>query len=62
MKEEMPPDYESAYAELQELLRALQEDQVSIDKLSALVARAHLLIGFCREKLRHTEEDVKKLG
>jgi exodeoxyribonuclease VII small subunit len=54
--------YESAYAELQRLLHELQEESVSIDELSAKVARAKDLIQFCRERLRQTEEELSGLG
>lgn len=53
--------YEAAYAELQEIVQALQEERISIDDLPAQIARAQVLIRFCRERLRQTEEEVGKL-
>jgi len=53
--------YESALAELQELVTELQGDAVSIDGLSAKAKRAAELIQFCREKLRHTDQELKGL-
>ena len=53
--------YESAFAELQQIVRDLQEEAVGIDELTAKIARAAELIRFCREKLRMTEEEMAKL-
>jgi exodeoxyribonuclease VII small subunit len=53
--------YESAFTELQQIVRELQDDAVSVDVLTARVARAAELIRFCREKLRLTEEEMAKL-
>ncbi|MEQ8703625.1 MAG: exodeoxyribonuclease VII small subunit [Phaeodactylibacter sp.] len=50
--------YEEAIKELQETVAQLQEDEVSIDELSAKVKRAAALITYCREKLRATEEEI----
>ena len=54
-------NYESAFAELQQIVRDLQEEAVGIDELTAKIARAAELIRFCREKLRMTEEEMAKL-
>ncbi len=53
--------YESASAELQQIVQDLQEEQISIDELSAKMARATELIRFCRERLRLAEEEVSKI-
>ncbi|MBK7937242.1 MAG: exodeoxyribonuclease VII small subunit [Lewinellaceae bacterium] len=53
--------YESAFAELQQIVRVLQDDVVGIDELTAKIARATELIRFCRERLRSTEEEIGKL-
>ncbi len=53
--------YESALAELQGLVTELQGDASSIDDLSAKAKRAAELIQYCREKLRHTDQELKGL-
>ena len=53
--------YEAAYAELQQIVRELQEETIGIDELSARIERAGALIRFCREKLRKTEADLNTL-
>ena len=53
--------YETAYAELQQIIQDLQGELVGIDDLAMKIARAQELIRFCRERLRQTEEEVGKL-
>lgn len=53
--------YESAFAELQQIVLELQGDVVSIDLLAARVERASELLRFCRERLRATETEVARL-
>lgn len=60
-KEKEPMTYESAYAELQQIVGDLQSAAIGIDALAEKIARAQELIGFCRDKLRETEEATGKL-
>jgi len=50
--------YEKAYQELQAILQAMQEDQISIDQLAEKTGRAAELIAFCQQKLRETEDQI----
>lgn len=50
--------YESAYKELEEITREIENEAVSVDVLSAKVKRASFLIDYCQRKLRQTEEEV----
>jgi exodeoxyribonuclease VII small subunit len=50
--------YESAYKELEEITREIENDAVSVDILSEKVKRASFLIEFCQKKLRQTEDEV----
>lgn len=54
--------YESAFAELQQIVRDLQDEAIGIDALSVKIARANELIRYCRERLRTTEEELGKLS
>ncbi len=51
--------YESAYAELQTILEAIQTDEVSLDALATQLKRAKELIQFCKEKLRSVELELE---
>ena len=53
--------YEAALEELQQLVTELQGEAVSIDELSSKAKRAAELIKLCREKLRHTDQELKGL-
>jgi exodeoxyribonuclease VII small subunit len=50
--------YEAAYAELQQIVTALQSDSISIDDLSEKIKRAGELVAFCQEKLRTIENEM----
>jgi exodeoxyribonuclease VII small subunit len=54
--------YDSAYAELTEILNTLQDENTGLDELSQLLKRAHKLSEFCKNELREIEEDVKKIS
>jgi len=59
---EPPLNYESAWAELQQIVLALQNGSIGIDELSTQIERASELVSFCRERLRETEAAVGRLG
>ncbi len=54
-------NYESAFKELEEITRAIENEAVSVDVLSEKVKRASFLIDFCQQKLRQTEDEVGKI-
>ena len=58
---EAPLNYESAYAELESIYTAINNDLVSVDTLAEKVARAALLIEFCQLKLKSTEDEISKV-
>jgi len=53
--------YEKAAAELDQILTALKNDEVTVDELAEKVERASQLILFCKKKLSATEEKVEKI-
>ncbi len=61
MKKKKELSYDSALAELQELVGQLQEEVISMDDLSEKAKRAAELVKFCQDKLRKTEEELKGL-
>jgi len=54
-------DYEKSLAELTAIQEALENNEVSIDELSAKVRRAHELLAHCRRLLRNTQDDVDRI-
>lgn len=53
--------YESAFKELEEISKEIQDETVSVDKLAEKVKRANELINYFKEKLRNTELEVNKI-
>ena len=56
-----PMSYAEAVAELEMILRELQDAPQDIDGLHARVARAEQLIASCRASLRSAEDELGKL-
>jgi exodeoxyribonuclease VII small subunit len=55
------PSYTDALNELNEIAKAIDNESIPLDELSAKVKRASELIAFCKKRLRETEDDVKKI-
>lgn len=53
--------YSEALVELEEIVAKLQNDEVEIDQLKALVTRSTELLAFCKKTLFETDEEVKKI-
>lgn len=53
--------YNEALAELEEILRSIEGEDVDIDALAGKVERASELIRHCRERLLKVEEQVKTI-
>jgi exodeoxyribonuclease VII small subunit len=54
-------NYESAYKELEDITREIENEDVSVDMLSEKVKRASFLIAYCQKKLRQTEDEVSSI-
>jgi len=55
------PKYEEAYAELQAIVRKMENDELDIDQMAEQLKRAQQLIKLCRDKLTKTDEEIKKI-
>ncbi len=53
--------YKEAVAEIEEIMAKMEGDELDVDELSAHVDRVAFLIKLCKDKLRHTEDEVKKI-
>ena len=51
--------FDSAYAELEKIVRIIESENVPLDELAAKVKEAKELIRFCEEKLRGIEQELK---
>jgi exodeoxyribonuclease VII small subunit len=52
--------FDTAYAELEKIVRLIESENVPLDELAAKVKEAKELIRFCEEKLRGIEQELKK--
>lgn len=50
--------YTEAFEELQQIVRDMEDGEITVDELSLKVKRAAELIKICKNKLTSTEEDV----
>ena len=48
--------YEAAFAELQTIVRKMENDELDVDQMTAQLKRAQELIKFCKDKLTKTDE------
>lgn len=53
--------YESAYKELVQISKEIENESVSVDVLAEKVKRASMLITFCQTRLKTTETEVNKI-
>jgi exodeoxyribonuclease VII small subunit len=53
--------YSGAMAELEEIVESIESEDVDVDALAEKMKRAAVLIKFCKDRLKNTEEEVKKI-
>lgn len=52
--------YKEAISRLEEIVKKMEQEEPDVDELSNMVDDALLLLKNCREKLRSTEDNIKK--
>ena len=58
---EPPESYEAAVAELESLVARLDGGQLPLDQLLSQYQRGAALLGFCRDRLKSVEDQIKVL-
>ena len=53
--------YEAAMAELQSIVRKMENDELDIDQMADQLKRAQQLIKLCKAKLTQTDDEIKKI-
>ncbi len=53
--------YNEAIAEIEEILKKMENEELDVDMLSGQVQRVSFLIRYCRKKLLQTQEEVAKV-
>ena len=56
------PKYEEALAQLETIVRKMEQNEYDIDELAAQLKTAQQLIKFCKDKLTKTEEELQKIN
>jgi exodeoxyribonuclease VII small subunit len=59
MSEEMK--YEAAFAQLQDIVRKMENEAFNIDEITVQLKEAQRLIKFCKDKLTKTEQEIQKI-
>ena len=54
--------FDTAYKELQKIVDQLQNEDVSIDKLTTQIKKATELVKFCKSKLRNVEDEIASVS
>ncbi len=54
--------YEEAFAQLQEIVRKMENDEFSIDEIAVQLKTAQRLIKFCKDKLTQAETEIAQLN
>jgi len=53
--------YEEALAQLETIVRKMEQNEYDIDELAAQLKTAQQLIKFCKDKLTKTEQEIQKI-
>ena len=53
--------YEADFAQLQDIVRKMENDEYSIDEIAVQLKEAQRLIKFCKDKLSKTEAEIRQL-
>ena len=53
--------YSLALTELEQIINEIESEEINVDVLAEKVKKAAHLIKFCKDRLRNTEEEVKKV-
>ena len=53
--------YEEAFAQLQDIVRKMENDEYSIDEIAVQLKEAQQLIKFCKDRLARTETEIQKI-
>jgi exodeoxyribonuclease VII small subunit len=56
-----PQKYEEALAQLETIVRKMEQNEFDIDELAVQLKAAQRLIKLCKDKLSKTEEEIQKL-
>ncbi len=53
--------YKEASSEMEEILEQIENEQLDVDELAEKVKRVTVLLKFCKDKLKKTNEQVEQI-
>ena len=53
--------YTEAKKEIEKIVSLIESDELDVDQLTKYVKRASELVGFCKQKLTETDEELQKV-
>ncbi len=55
------PNYKEAMDEIEHIVEEIENETVDVDMLAEKIKRAAFLIKLCKQKLRKTDDEIKKV-
>ncbi len=55
------PGYKEAMEEIERIVDEIENESVDVDMLTEKIKRAAFLIKYCRQKLKKTDDEIKKV-
>jgi exodeoxyribonuclease VII small subunit len=53
--------YEETFAQIQDIVRKMENDEYNIDEIAVQLKEAQRLIKFCKDKLTKAEQDIQRI-
>ncbi|WP_314698636.1 exodeoxyribonuclease VII small subunit [uncultured Prevotella sp.] len=53
--------YEEAVRQLEEIVVKMERGELDIDSMATQLKKAQELVKLCKQKLKHTDDEIKKL-
>ena len=61
MKRTIPKSYDQAICELENIVKQIENEELSMDTLLEQIKQAAELIEFCKQRLKTVDEEVQKI-
>ncbi len=61
MKKTKPESYDQAICELENIVKQIENEELSMDTLLEQIKQATELIEFCKQRLKTVDEEVQKI-
>ena len=55
------PDYNDAIEEIERIVEEIESETVNVDILAEKIKRAAFLIKYCKQRLRKTDDEIRKV-